>query len=1059
MPDVICHGGGELSESRHGESGADGQRPDTDTPETNSTSAEELSATANSEGNDSATEGGSASEQSTPDTPGEETEGPGEQPEPEFITPISFKTSGTFLRDKVARHLAEQGFDTDEGAGAAEESSVAPEEAPPATAEDPGDAAGTAPSGPQEEDPRSGGTADTEQPPAPVSALTEPLSLASVRAEADRPGAQASSAEEGVREDSSESGAPASQDADASEAGGAEGESDPARGEESAPDSSGGTVAGTVTDVQDFSDASPAPDGEGEQKLDEDSAAETASLWPEPQRLSAYVADSSEDASASDEASAAAGASSAGERAAKGSSGPGGPKGPSGPGGTGPGGPKGPGDPKASAKKKGKSPLWWRILRVFLIVTGVFVLIGCGVFAYLYNTVEVPDAAKADALEQGSTFYFADGETEFAYRGTNREIIDYDQMTEGGDHVVEAMISAEDRGFWTEPGVSLRGTTRAVWSTITGQQVQGGSTITQQMVRNYYEGVSRDVSIVRKVKEIIIAIKVDRSESKEWVMQQYLNTIYFGRNAYGVQAAAEAYYHKDVSELEPGEAAFLAAAIQQPTHFGEADVETTPGMERRWEYVVNGMVETGEITQAEADAMEFPAPEPERPVEGTDLSGYKGYMLQEAVNELERLGYTEDQINRQGYSIVTTFDEEMMETAYETVEETVPPENLPEGVNLGLTTIDPATGEVLAFYGGHDYWENQYDSAFLGAAQTGSAFKPYVLATALEQGYSLNSRVDGRGPRTIAGSRIQNAGNAPGGVMTLTEATRQSNNLGFIELAQEVGFENIRDTVYAAGWPDGSIPDSQLVPVMPLGAASARPVDQASGFATFANEGEHFEAHVIREIVNTDGENERPEVEGEQVMEPSTAADVTHALQQVVNSGTGTAARLANHPTAGKTGTTNGSVAAWFNGYTPQLATSVGVYSGNNESFSIPGHNISGGGLPATLWNRYMSRAMEGYEPGSFPSPAFGGTTENWAPDVSTEQPQDQPEGEQPEEPEVPEAPEAPEVPEQPEDPGVPEDSPDWPEMPGPDPGDGDEGGGDNGEVEPPPGRGDEGWW
>ena len=261
---------------------------------------------------------------------------------------------------------------------------------------------------------------------------------------------------------------------------------------------------------------------------------------------------------------------------------------------------------------------------MFLVVTGLMIIAGAGVFAFFYTTVEIPDAAKADAVEQGSTFYFADGETEFAYRGTDREVVDYEEMVAGGDHVVEAVISAEDRGFWTEPGVSLSGTARAVWSTVTGEQVQGGSTVTQQMVRNYYEGVSLEQTVARKVQEIIIAIKVDQNEDKEWVMEQYLNTIYFGRQAYGIQAAAQAYYHKDVGELTPEESAFLAAAIQQPTRFGQADVETTPAMENRWQYVINGLVTTEAITQAEADRMEFPAPEPEKPMAAPTSAATRG---------------------------------------------------------------------------------------------------------------------------------------------------------------------------------------------------------------------------------------------------------------------------------------------------------------------------------------------------------------------------------------------------------------------------------------------------
>ncbi|MBE1459703.1 membrane peptidoglycan carboxypeptidase [Nocardiopsis terrae] len=820
-----------------------------------------------------------------------------------------------------------------------------------------------------------------------------------------------------------------------------------------------------------------------EQRSEDGAEKETAALWPEPRRLSDYVTDRPEPEDSSEGAAAApaAGATSAaasggaappsgpgnvsgvsggprqGDPAEHGAGAPGGPQGPGGPKGppSGPGGPKGPGGGSGKKKQKRRKPLWFRLLRAFLLVTGLIVILGCGAFAYFYTTVEVPDAAKADAVEQGSTFYFADGETEFAYRGTDRDVISYDEMVAGGDHIVDAVISAEDRGFWTEPGVSVKGTTRAVWSTITGEQVQGGSTVTQQMVRNYYEGVSREQTVSRKIQEIIISIKVDQSEDKEWVMEQYLNTIYFGRMSYGVQAAAQAYYHKDVDELTAEEAAFLAAAIQQPTPFGQADVETTPEMESRWQYVIDGMVTTGAITQAEADEMEFPAPEPEK-ITG-DVSGYRGYMLQEAMSELDRLGYTEDMVNRQGYRIVTTFDKDMMDAAYEAVDGMVSEEEMPEGINIGLSTVDPETGEVLAFFGGHDYNDNQYDSSFLGSAQAGSAFKPYVLATALKQGIGLNTRVDGRGPQNINGQPIQNAGNAPGGIMTLTEATQVSNNLGYIELAQRVGYEEIRETAYDAGLKQGSIKDNQLVPVMPLGANSVRPVDQASGYATFANGGVHVEAHVIREIVNQAGEDERPEVESDQAFSESVAADLTYALKSVADSGTGRTANLwdPNHPTAGKTGTVRdeqngGTSAAWFVGYTPQLSTSVGVYSDNNRSFTIPGQNISSTGLPSQVWNRYMQEAVKGLEPASFPGPEFGGNTEDWAPDVSTQEPQEPQAPVDTTEPQEPVDPVETDVPREPvetEEPGVPV----TPGEPG-GPGDSEE----PGIPEPPPSRGEE---
>ncbi|WP_026129582.1 transglycosylase domain-containing protein [Nocardiopsis prasina] len=1043
MPDVICLGGGELSKSTHGDGGTDGQRPESNTPETKETSAEELSTQATPQRDDLPTSGEDQSE-------GEASESGGEangQPEPEFVPgAIAFKTSGTFLRDRVAMTLAEQGFES-EGSDSTGTADDAERAKPGASEEDSG---------------------DVPVDDAPVAGAEDEADRFDPSDQADGDSARADTGEAELEEARTEQipvlGAKDTEEPEDTAEPAVAGSAVTDPGPSSEPEK----VTGPETDTEKHSDdgarteAMPAPAAgavafAGAPPEADDAVhgsesgpavgavtgatAETAAMWPTPRRLSDYVSDRPTEEGPSGPADGGM----AGAAASGGAGTPGGPGGPDGPTDSAEGPGEGSGKNK---KKKAKKPLWLRLLLGFLAVTGLGLILACGVFTFFYVTVEVPDAAKADAVEQGSTFYFADGETEFAYRGTDREVISYDEMTAGGDHVVEAVISAEDRGFWTEPGVSLSGTMRAVWSTITGEQVQGGSTVTQQMVRNYYEGVSFEQTVSRKIQEIIISIKVDQSEDKEWVMEQYLNTIYFGRMSYGVQAASQAYYHKDVDELTAEEAAFLAAAIQQPTRFGQADVETTPDMENRWQYVVNGMVTTGAITQAEADAMEFPAPEPEKTLE--DLSGYRGYMLQEAMSELTDLGYTEDHVNRQGFKIVTTFDKDMMDAAYESVEEMVDPDSLPEGVNIGLTTIDPETGEVLAFYGGHDYQLNQYDSSFLGAAQAGSAFKPYVLATALEQGYGLNSTVDGRGPRDIQGSRVQNADNAPGGVMTLTQATTVSNNLGFVELAQEVGFDKIRQTAYDVGLPDGSIDDNQLVPVMPLGATSVRSVDQASGYATFANGGVHMEAHVIKEIVNQDGDNERPEIEGKRALEESTAADVTYALEQAVSSGTGTAAQLWDHPVAGKTGTTNGSVAAWFVGYTPQLSTAVGVYSGNNESFQIPGHNISGGGLPSQMWKSYMNRAMEGYERASFPSPEFGGTTENWAPDPATQEPQ-QPEAPENDQPETPEG--EPPPPEEPVDPGpdIPEEPtfPENPEWPG-DPE-------DPGIPEIPPGRGEEG--
>lgn len=626
--------------------------------------------------------------------------------------------------------------------------------------------------------------------------------------------------------------------------------------------------------------------------------------------------------------------------------------------------------PSGKASGKSKKSLWWRITRAGLIGAGVCLVLAIAGFGIAYATIPVPDATKEAATDQGSTFYYADGETKFAERGVDRDPVDYQDIP---TEVQEAVISAEDRGFWEEPGVSATGTLRAMWATATGEQVQGGSTITQQMVRNYYEGVSKDRTIERKFKEIVISLKVDQSKSKKWVMEQYLNTIYFGRNAYGIQAASQAYFHKDMEELDSSEAAFLAAAIQQPSLYGSADNDFSPAMKERWESVLTGMVERDALTQSEADEMERPEPAKNSSIAGNDLSGYKGYMLHQAMSELEDLGYTEDNINRGGYTITTTFDKDMMEAATSAVEDTVDIESLPDGVNVGMSAVDPETGEVRAFYGGHDYLENQYDSSTRGKAQAGSGFKPYVLAAALESGtFTLNSVVDGSDNQVFNGVPLGNA-HSGGGPMSVTQATASSNNNAYANLAQQTGLQKVRDMATDVGLPESAITDQQAaVARLALGISSVRPIDQASSYATFANGGEHVQPHVISEITNRDGENEREDVPNSRAMSSDTAADATYAMQQVVSRGTGTGAQLPDgRPVAGKTGTTDNNVAAWFNGFTPQLASSVGVYNGNNQRFSVPGYGtVSGGSLPADIWRSFMTEAMQGKDVEEFPSPS-----------------------------------------------------------------------------------------
>ncbi|WP_245647188.1 transglycosylase domain-containing protein [Microtetraspora niveoalba] len=594
-----------------------------------------------------------------------------------------------------------------------------------------------------------------------------------------------------------------------------------------------------------------------------------------------------------------------------------------------------------------------------------------GLFAVVWVMTPIPDSTQDDATAQGSVIYYRNGKTVLATQGTNRKNVPLGEVPEP---VRQAVIAAENRTFYSDRGVSLSGTARALWSTVTGRQIQGGSTITQQLVRNYYSGLSQERSVERKLKEIMISLKVDRSKSKDWVLEQYLNTIYFGRGAYGIQAAAQAYFGKDTRDLTPAEGAYLAAVIQQPSRFADPKGDDLDAAKARWQAVVDGMVQTRAMTAEQAGALTFPTLAKQKaPLTRNDKNGY---MVDQVIAELRRLGYSDEDINQGGLKITTTFDKKLMKLAEESVK-AVLPDNTPKKVRTGLAAVDPRTGEVLAFYGG-DYASNQYDNAFSAKVQAGSTFKPYTLAAALESGFGLTNRVNGNSPMRIASATIPNSGGQSyGSSIDLVQATRNSVNTAFVDLGQQVGLAKVAKAAEAAGIPESQLAQHEAAATFPLGVASVSAVQQASGFGTFAAEGVHHDAHVIRSITDADGNTRKISAPGRRAFSEDTAADTTYALQQVVRGGTGTAAQLPDRPVAGKTGTTDKSAAAWFTGYVPQLSVAVNMFRDDNKPVEVPGYGaLYGGTLPTQIWKRFMSEAMDGKPVKEFPGPAsyyYGG--------------------------------------------------------------------------------------
>ncbi|GAA3577975.1 transglycosylase domain-containing protein [Nonomuraea rosea] len=608
-----------------------------------------------------------------------------------------------------------------------------------------------------------------------------------------------------------------------------------------------------------------------------------------------------------------------------------------------------------------------------------------GLFAIAWAMTPIPDTTQKQATAQGSVIYYRDGKTVLARQGIDRKNVELAKVPE---HVRAAVIAAENRSFYEDGGVSLKGTARAVWSTLSGQQLQGGSTITQQLVRNYYSGLSQERSITRKFKEILISMKVDQSKSKDWVLEQYLNTIYFGRGANGVQSAARAYFGKDVAELSVAEGAYLAAVIQQPSRFADPKGTDLAAAQVRWRSVIEAMRQTGALTAEQTAAERFPTLKaPKKPFE---LKGQAQYMLEQVTAELNRRGYTDEDINGGGLRIVTTFDKKLMAAAEQAVNDVLP-DATPKKVRTGLAAVDPASGEVIAFYGGRPSQSAYYDSAFSAKVMAGSTFKPYTLAAALNNGFDLSTRVDGNSPLRVASAAepIPNDSGRSYGEINLVSATQNSVNTAFVDLGQKVGLDKVAKTAEAAGIPEGQLQQHESAASFPLGVASVSAVQNASGFSTFANKGVHMEAHVVKSV--TDGQGKKAVVKpvATKAISEQAAADTTYAMQQVVKYGTGTAARLYDRPVAGKTGTTDDSASVWFNGFTPQLAVAVDMFRDDNATVKIPGYGTQfGGQLPAQIWRAFMTEAMAGEPVEEFPEPSdYGYTSDYSVPDQDRDVP------------------------------------------------------------------------
>jgi penicillin-binding protein 1A len=615
------------------------------------------------------------------------------------------------------------------------------------------------------------------------------------------------------------------------------------------------------------------------------------------------------------------------------------------------------------------------------------VLLLCTIaFMFGFVTALAGEIPKLDpkyqvSAERDGYIYANDGRTVLAVlRGKEgRVLLEPEQIAPLMKH---AIVAIEDKRFYEHQGVDIRGIARAAWEDIANTGVvQGGSTITQQFVKNAM--VQDDRTISRKVKEAALAWQLEQQHDKDWIVTAYLNTIYFGNGAYGVQQAALTYFGHGASQLTLPEAALLAGIPADPSRYDP--VSNPRDARQRRNLVLRNLLVQGKITRGDMlAAMTVPLPKPAAirpPSVNTPVAPYfANYVKQQLVDE-----YGPARLFGGGYRVRTSIDLDVQKAARRAIKKWL---TNPDGPTAALVAIDPRDGSVVAMVGGENFRESQFNLAAQAQRQPGSAFKPFVLAAALQSGIAPASSFQSKPLLISLGDRfwsVRNYENAYLGSATLDEATVHSDNTIYAQLTQLVGPKAVAKTARALGVK--SRLDSYFA--IGLGAEAVNPLEMARAFAAFPTNGVRVDGSIFgnvpRAVLSVQRPNDAKPVENavhpRRVLSNATAETINSILQHVVQSGTGRRAALADRPVAGKTGTTENYGDAWFVGYTPQLVTAVWVGYPNTlrpMETEFHGESVAGGTFPALIWKSFTESAMRirKDEPAYFePPPYLSGTS------------------------------------------------------------------------------------
>jgi len=636
-----------------------------------------------------------------------------------------------------------------------------------------------------------------------------------------------------------------------------------------------------------------------------------------------------------------------------------------------------------AAERRQQRARWRKVRRALyaLIALGLVGPILAFMVAYLLIDVPQPSDVKTN---QVATIFAQDGKTQLARivppEGNRTDV----PITEIPMHVRFAVLSAEDRSFYSNPGFSVTGTARAVLNDLRGGDRQGGSTITQQYVKNALVGDEQ--TLMRKLEELVMSTKLSRQTSKDDILAAYLNTIYFGRGAYGISAASKAYFNKPVKDLTVAEGAVLASSVRSPSALDPTDHPDVA--QQRWGFVLDGMVEQKWLSPSDRSAQAYPKVLPPADPDVTSgVQGPNGLIVRQIKTELTASGISEQQLNTEGLQITTTIDPRAQQSAIDSAHETL--NGQPPNLRTAVVSVDPRNGAVRAYYGGDKGAGLDYANS--SSLQPGSSFKVFELAAALKNGIPLSRTYDGSSPQTIAGQKVANSDGESCGRCSLATALKMSLNTVFYQLTSDVGPQLVADTAHAAGVPlvfpgttqrtlvegDGSPPNLGIG----LGQYAVRPIDMAASYATFAANGIQRDSYFVQKVVTADGNVllDRGAPTGKQSIDQAVAKNVTAAMEPIAGYSRGH--NLAGgRESAAKTGTTQlgdtgNNRDAWMVGFTPSLSTAVWVGTDKGEAIKTSGGSIVyGSGLPADIWKSTMDGALQGTPKETFPdAPAING--------------------------------------------------------------------------------------